>query len=400
MALAATWRSGRLLWVSLGAWLALGVIGSSGAWASSTETYRDNFDSVSYSGSNGSSPWSGNWLESGESDGPSSGRVRVVTRSECVAGSCGRLSAGSNTTAGIHRRADLSEAMSATLTYSYARTKAGGAAGLVRVSVSSDGGGSWSTLATYTLDATDASPRLQSFGITPYLTTQTQVRFRVESTPGQSGTFYFDNVQIVAIIPDPTTTTTSTTTTSTSTTSTTSAPPSSTTTEPPSSTTTTTTLASTTTGPPLSTTTEPPSSTTTTLPQTSTSVADTETTTTLVAAAPAAAGGRFAAPFPIQANELVGAVGAGPESSVLNSTEPDVSGLVLVAMSEFVREPSEPPAQHVDVLQAAATGATEGVGATTPTLIPVGVAGLGLVIGLIARRRHQRQLGRINAGRR
>ncbi len=291
MAPAAGRRASRLFCVSLGAWLALAVIGSGGAWASSTETYRDNFDSISYSGSNGSSQWSGNWLESGESDGPSSGRVRVVTRSECVAGSCGRLSAGSNTTAGIHRRADLSEAMSATLTYSYARTKAGGAAGLVRVSVSSDGGGSWSTLATYTLDATDASPRLQSFGITPYLTTQTQVRFRVESTPGQSGTFYFDNVQIVAIIPDPTTTTSTTTTSTTTTpppTTTTTAPPSSTTTEPPSST--TTTLASTTTGPPSSTTTAPPSSTSSTLPQTSTSVADTGTTTTLVAALGSGAG--------------------------------------------------------------------------------------------------------------
>jgi hypothetical protein len=85
---------------------------------------------------------------------------------------------------------------------------------------------------------------------------------------------------------------------------------------------------------------------------------------------------------------------------VLNSTEPDVSGLVLAAMAEFVGEPNQLPAPDVDLLQVAATGATEGVGATTPTLIPAGVAGLGLVIGLITRRRHRRQMSRINAGRR
>jgi len=383
-------RSGRLLCVLLGAWLVLAAIGSGGAWASSTQTYRDNFDNESYAGNNGTTPWSGNWLESGESDGPGSGRVRVVTRSECIAGSCGRLSAGSNTTAGIHRRADLAGASSATLTFSYRRTKSGGAAGLVRVSVSSNGGGAWSTLATHTLDASDGSPLVQRFEITPYVTTQTQVRFRVESTPGQSGTFYFDNVQIVASFPDPTTTTTSSSTSSTTTTTTTtSGPPSSTTTAPPSSTTTTLVSTTTTGPPPSSTTAPPPSSTTTTLPPPSTTAGSAEatTTTTLLAAPPIVSGGRSAAPFPIQASEPVGDGSGTLESAALHSTEPDVSGLVLGAMSEFVNEPEKPPAPVVDVLQAAATGATDGAGSTMPTLMPVGLAGLGLVVGRITRRR-------------
>lgn len=400
MTLAARKSSGRLVLMILGAWMALAAIGAGGVWASSTLTYRDNFDSVSYSGNDGTTPWSGSWLESGESDGPATGRVRVVTRSECVAGSCGRLSAGSNTTAGIHRRADLSGASAATLTFSYRRTKSGGAAGIARVSVSSDGGGSWSTLATYTLDVTDDNQSVQSFGITPYLTTQTQVRFRVESTPGQSGTFYFDNVQISASFPDPTTTT-STSTTSTTTTSsppsttstTTSSPPSSTATGPPSST--TTTLASTTT-------TAPPSSTTTTLPPvpTTTIVDDISTTTTLLTAPPRAATGRFTTPFPIQASEPVGDGAVAIEFAGMNSTDPDVSGLVTVAMSEFAQDPPPPPLPVVDVLQAAATGATEGAGATIPTLVPLGLAGIGLVIGWITRRRHWSRPSPRNGGRR
>lgn len=390
-------RTRSLLWGLLGFWLVVATMGSGGAWALSTETYRDNFDSVSYSGSNGTAPWSGNWLESGESDGPTSGRVRVVTRSECVAGSCGRLSAGSNTTAGIHRRADLSGASSATLTFRYQRTKSGGAAGLVRVSVSSDGGSSWSTLATYSLDVSDGSPLVQSFGITPYVTTQTQVRFRVESTPGQSGTFHFDNVQIAASFPDPTTTTTSTSTSST-TTSTTSRPPSSTTTTTTSTSTTTiapsstTTIAesTTTTGPPLSTTTATSSSTTTTLPAEAptTSVAEAAPTTTVLTAPlpPREAGGTFAAPFPIRANDPAGSTVLA-EPRALNSTEPNISDLVIGAMAEFVKEPETPPVPDVDVLQAAATGATAGVGSTTPIVVPVGLAGLGLVIGRLTRRR-------------
>ncbi len=381
-------RSGRRICGVLVAWMALAAIGPGLALAATTETFRDNFDSVSYSGSNGTAPWSGSWLESGESDGPTNGRVRVVTQSECVAGSCGRLSAGSNTIAGIHRRADLSGAISATLTFSYQRTKAGGNAGLVRVSVSSDGGGSWSTLATYTLDDSDGFPLVQSFGITPYVTSQTQVRFRVESTPGQSGTFHFDNVQIAAGFPDPTTTTTSTT----------SSPPTTTTTTGPPSTTTTTLASTTTSGAPStttttlasSTTTEPPSPTATPSVLSSTSVGTSVTSTTLLTAMPAAppppATGRFASPFPLRSGEPLGSGRAVPEWS-LRSTEPDISNLVLREMAEFAGGPEPPLAPATDALQAAATAAAEGAGSMLPTLILGGLAGLVLVVGSLSRRR-------------
>ena len=58
----------------------------------STETFNmaDNFPSASYSASSGSTPWSSDWLEAGESDGPSSGYLRV-NNSLCSGGNCLRL---------------------------------------------------------------------------------------------------------------------------------------------------------------------------------------------------------------------------------------------------------------------------------------------------------------------
>jgi hypothetical protein len=88
------------------------------------------------------------------------------------------------------------------------------------------------------------------------------------------------------------------------------------------------------------------------------------------------------------------------ESAGLNSTDPDVSGLVAVAMSDFAKDPQSPPVPVVDVLQAAAIGATEGAGATVPTLVPVGLAGLGLVVGRITARRHWSRNSTRNGGRR
>jgi len=68
-------------------------------------------------------------------------------------------------------------------------------------------------------------------------------------------------------------------------------------------------------------------------------------------------------------------------------------------MSDFAEDPQSPPLPVVDVLQAAAIGATEGAGATVPTLVPVGLASLGLVIGWITTRRHRGRTSPRNGGR-
>jgi len=316
------------------AWLTLAV-GLTGA-AAASGSYRDDFNAISYSGDDGSLSWSGSWLEVGESDGAGGGRVRVVSDAECAAGSCGRLVGTGNVTRGLRRQADLTGATDANFTFSYRRTKVGSKPATVRISVSSNGGVSWSTLATIALDSTDATDQSRNYAITGFATSQTQVRFQLESAPGEAGDFHLDAVEIAAGFPDPTTTsstsaTTTTTTTIPTTTTSTTVPPTTTTSPPPSTTTTvapppttstppggttTTTSPSTTTVPPSTTvpptttppTTGPPGTTsippTTTAPPPTTSPPESTSTTlappsTVVAAPSGSNAGESSSPFPV-----------------------------------------------------------------------------------------------------
>jgi hypothetical protein len=343
-------RTSSALPIGLALWLAVGI-GLSAALAASTGTFRDNFDSVSYSGSNGSLGWSGAWIEEGESDGAAAGRARVVIDAKCAAGGCGYLTAGSTATVSLRRAADLSGATSATLTFSHRRTKIGTKAGLVRVSVSSNGGASWATMATYTLDVTDETSINKSLNILTFATAQTQIRFQVESTAGQSGRYHFDGVQISATFPDSTTTTTTTTTNPPATTTTTTSPPSTTSTSlPPSSTTTTTAPPTSTTGPPITltpttvvvvtttlppTSTVPPSPTTTVAGNPTTTVAGGAPTTTLVAAPPVELGGGQGFPvFPVAA--LPRGTAAPLLAPATDSIDPEVSSLVRMESGSAV----------------------------------------------------------------
>ena len=88
--------------------------------APATETFRDEFGAISYSGNDGTLSWAAGWVELGESNGSSSGRVRVVSDSRCVAGNCLRIGADEESIngRGAQRGADLSGATSATLTFS------------------------------------------------------------------------------------------------------------------------------------------------------------------------------------------------------------------------------------------------------------------------------------------
>ncbi|MDH3640893.1 MAG: hypothetical protein OES38_02290 [Gammaproteobacteria bacterium] len=156
-------------------------------------TVRDEFNAVSFGGNNGSANWSSDWQEQGESDGSGSGEVRVESSAYCAAGNCMLLDgAQGQNNHGVSRQADLSGAVSATLTFSYRRESGGGQ---VELEISDDGGTGWTTLATYTLTAGDPAQVSQSFDILAYATANTQIRFT--RTGGSRNSFlYFDNVEI------------------------------------------------------------------------------------------------------------------------------------------------------------------------------------------------------------
>ncbi len=74
-------------------------------------TVRDDFDAISYSGNNGTVNWTGNWIEFGESNGPSAGFLQVVSAGFCTAGNCMRLGIdGDNDNKYLYREVGLTGA--------------------------------------------------------------------------------------------------------------------------------------------------------------------------------------------------------------------------------------------------------------------------------------------------
>mgnify|MGYP001812802284 CR=1 FL=1 len=347
-------RAGALT-AGLALWLAILALLAGAATASATTTYRDNFGAISWSGDDGTASWSGSWTEFGESDGPAGGKVRVVSDSKCASGNCAYLNGSGNTSAGVYRVANLDGAASATLSFNYRRVKSGGSPAIARISASSNGGSSWTTIAAYSLDTSDPSQLSASIGLTSWIASDTAIRFRVEASAGQGGRMYFDNVQISAEVPDPTTTTTTTQPPATTTTTTTQPPGPTTTTQPPGPTTTTTippvpTTTTTTTSPPVTTTSAPPPSTslgppdptdpTTTVPP-STTAGPAPSTTLAPVALPVSGPISIRPPFPIDPAAGSALLGSGITSAVSpdlesRSNNADVSSLMLLALGEPV----------------------------------------------------------------
>ncbi|UCE99611.1 MAG: S8 family serine peptidase [Planctomycetota bacterium] len=150
------------------------------------ETVRDEFETASYSNNDGSQNWSSDWQELGESDGPTRGFIQVKDN-QLQLGVEYRAFA---TIRSLSRQADLFGASIATLSYDYVAVN-NHDGGYVRVQVSADGGLNWSTLAIHYYDAGSGSA---SFDITPYISSDTQIRF--ETAHEMKMYLYIDNVQI------------------------------------------------------------------------------------------------------------------------------------------------------------------------------------------------------------
>jgi len=152
-------------------------------------TVRDEFNAVSYGGNDGSRSWSNDWQEIGESNGANSGRVRVSGNSLRIEGA-----ATGGTNYGLRREADLSSATVATLTFDYRVDDDAGGGGTTRIQVSDNGGSTWTTLQTYNL-SNGAPWTSQSFDISAYRASDTQLRF-FGAPDNNNVYFYADDVQI------------------------------------------------------------------------------------------------------------------------------------------------------------------------------------------------------------
>ena len=167
------------------------------------DTVRDEFNAIAYNGNDGTHNWSNDWQELGESDGPTSGLVRIVSSTYAASGNALQIGGGSITGRSLSREADLTGASSATLTFSYRRLQLQNPKGSITLSVSSDGGANWTDLQTYRLNGTDPSQVPQTFDITSFIASNTQIRF-LGSGKKVGNYFYADNIQIeyASLAPD------------------------------------------------------------------------------------------------------------------------------------------------------------------------------------------------------
>lgn len=179
-------------------------------------SYRDQFNTVSYSGNDGSLAWANPWSEIGDDNKPSQGVVQVVEDQYCAAGRCLRAGGGllALDTVGAARYADTSIFSDANLSY-HLRSRSLGLllaplGGVVKVQVTTNPGGSWTTVDSLAVvDLGQATTR--EVPINGFLSKGFGVRFLVEGLLG--GEMFVDDVEIEGTL-TPTTTTTSTTTTS------------------------------------------------------------------------------------------------------------------------------------------------------------------------------------------
>ena len=167
--------------------------GSSGG-GSCSGTFRDEFNATTFSGSDGTLAWAGDWLEVGENDGATSGDTRIMNDQSDY-----QLQTRDNDNGGegVEREADLSGAGSATLTYNYRRQSLDSTSDYTSVEISANGAsGPWTELTRHDGTGNDSNYVFASHNITSFASANTRIRFKTSSTMGGSDIVWFDNIQI------------------------------------------------------------------------------------------------------------------------------------------------------------------------------------------------------------
>ena len=177
-----------------------GPTGGNNAWltffTSGTGTGNfvlDNFGARSYGNNDGNSNWAANWVESDSAGGGATGGNIQVTNPAAELQMTGPV--GDN----IYRQVDLSGTglglSSATLSFSYRTVGNLEPNDCVRIDVSGNGGGSYTTLQTFCND--NPGGTAVSYNISAYIASNTRIRFYVSNTDLASNEFFrFDNVMI------------------------------------------------------------------------------------------------------------------------------------------------------------------------------------------------------------
>jgi len=173
-------------------WAAGADSGSAGGLSA---TFLDEFNANAYNGNDGTLSWSNDWQETGESDGPGSGDFRVLDNSWCASTSCLQIREDRASTRRLSREADLTGAASATLSLNYRRRFVGTpTGGTVTLEISGDGV-IFAPLKVYQMDTQDSAQQADSFDISSYIASNTQIRFSTSNALYETA-LYVDNVLI------------------------------------------------------------------------------------------------------------------------------------------------------------------------------------------------------------
>jgi hypothetical protein len=170
-------------------------VGADGAWltfyAGTGNNVLDQFGAAAYTNNNGNNNWATNWVENDGGGGGATGGAIQVTGGQL------RITDGVAGTPDIYREADLLGTPGlnmgmAFLTFNYTTSGNLEAGDQIAVQISNNGGGSYTTLETFSDDTTGT----RSYDVTAFIANNTRVRFQVVGGLGGTEYFFFDNVQI------------------------------------------------------------------------------------------------------------------------------------------------------------------------------------------------------------
>ncbi|MCF8052208.1 MAG: DUF4347 domain-containing protein, partial [Desulfobacterales bacterium] len=162
-------------------------------WANllATGYYLDQFNTVSFSGDDGTLSWTNDWQEVGGDIGGVTGGDILVTD---PFGDLDYALQIQQSGEGASRQADLSGAASATLSFEYVRMDMDATEDYVQLEISTDGT-NWDLLQEFG-GGTDATWQSFNTDISAYIDTDTQIRFTAVSMTDVNDHFYVDDVRI------------------------------------------------------------------------------------------------------------------------------------------------------------------------------------------------------------
>jgi hypothetical protein len=159
------------------------------------ETVSDDFGTGDYTGSSGSLPWLGDWIEIGDEGTSGAGVVQVVSDELSII-----AANDSEAMRGVSRGVDMTGATTAYLSFDYYSVVLNdGGNGSVEVQINPNGAG-WTILATYFISGAGPSGT-EFFEVTDYISANTEVRFVSAGLGSGDGLslgndeFYLDNVK-------------------------------------------------------------------------------------------------------------------------------------------------------------------------------------------------------------